>query len=95
MRCYELGPAYDYGMADVMAKVTANGQISLPAGLRRRWGSSSVVVVDRGTYAIVRPVPTDVVTALRGAHAGSGPTSEQARAAERARGESTERRRSG
>lgn len=63
--------------------MTRNGQISLPAELRRRWQSGAVLVIDRGSYAIVRPVPDDVVTALRGAHAGPGPTSEQARAAER------------
>jgi|SRR3954451_8273922 hypothetical protein len=39
------------------------------------------LVIDRGSCAIVRPVPGDVVTALPGAHAGPGPTSEQARAA--------------
>jgi bifunctional DNA-binding transcriptional regulator/antitoxin component of YhaV-PrlF toxin-antitoxin module len=82
-------------MTDVMAKVTRNGQISLPAVLRRRWGAASVVVIDRGSYAIVRPVPEDVIGALRGAHAGPGPTSEAARAADRASdAESASRRRS-
>jgi bifunctional DNA-binding transcriptional regulator/antitoxin component of YhaV-PrlF toxin-antitoxin module len=74
-------------VSDVTAKVTRNGQISLPAEMRRRWQSGAVLVIDRGSYAIVRPVPDDVVAALRGAHAGPGPTSEQARAAERARDE--------
>jgi len=72
-------------VGDTKAKVTRNGQISLPAELRHRWQSSAVLVIDRGSYAIVRPVPDDVVTALQGTHAGQGPTSEQARAAERAR----------
>jgi bifunctional DNA-binding transcriptional regulator/antitoxin component of YhaV-PrlF toxin-antitoxin module len=72
-------------MGDTKAKVTRNGQISLPAELRHRWQSSAVLVIDRGSYAIVRPVPDDVVTALQGAHAGSGPTAEQARGTERAR----------
>jgi bifunctional DNA-binding transcriptional regulator/antitoxin component of YhaV-PrlF toxin-antitoxin module len=66
------------------SKVTANGRIFLPAELRRRWQTSAVLVIDRGSYAIVRPVPEDVPTALGGVHAGEGPTSEQARAAERA-----------
>jgi bifunctional DNA-binding transcriptional regulator/antitoxin component of YhaV-PrlF toxin-antitoxin module len=67
-----------------MAKVTQNGQVSLPAVLRRRWGSGSVLVIDRGDYAIVRPVPPDPVTALRGAYAGAGPSSGEFRAEERA-----------
>jgi bifunctional DNA-binding transcriptional regulator/antitoxin component of YhaV-PrlF toxin-antitoxin module len=76
-------------VADGRAKVTRNGQISLPAELRRRWQSGAVLVIDRGSYAIVRPIPDDVVVELHGAHAGPGPTSEQARAAERVRDEET------
>lgn len=70
-------------MSAVHAKVTGNGQVSLPAQLRRRWGAVAVLIIDRGDYAIVRPVPEDIVTALHGRYAGSGPTAEQARAAER------------
>lgn len=70
-------------MDAVQAKVTRNGQVSLPAELRHRWAAGSVLVIDRGDYAIVRPIPADPVTTLRGAHAGPGPSSEQARAAER------------
>jgi AbrB family looped-hinge helix DNA binding protein len=67
----------------VQAKVTRNGQISLPAAVRRRWNTATVLVVDRGDYAIVRPVPDDVVGTLRGSHAGPGRTSEDLRRAER------------
>jgi bifunctional DNA-binding transcriptional regulator/antitoxin component of YhaV-PrlF toxin-antitoxin module len=80
-------------VSDVTAKVTRNGQISLPAEMRRRWHSGAVLVIDRGSYAIVRPVPDDVVTALRGAHAGPGPTSEQAREVDRARDQEAAARR--
>lgn len=71
-------------METVQAKVTRNGQMSLPAELRHRWAAGAVLVIDRGDYAIVRPVPADPVTALRGVHAGPGPSTRQARAAERA-----------
>lgn len=71
-------------MSFVEAKVTRNGQMSLPAELRHRWGAGSVLVIDRGDYAIVRPIPPDTVSALRGAHAGPGLSSEQARALDRA-----------
>lgn len=70
-------------MDAVQAKVTRNGQVSLPAELRRRWASGSVLVIDRGDYAIVRPIPADPLAQLRGAHAGPGPSLEQTRAAER------------
>lgn len=70
-------------MGQVRAKVTANGQVSLPAELRHRWGAGAVLVIDRGDYAIVRPIPEDSVASLRGAHAGPGPTTEASRAADR------------
>lgn len=79
----EAGLTYDGSMTAVRAKVTRNGQVSLPAELRHRWGAKSVLVVDRGDYAIVRPIPEDAVAALKGAHTGPGDTSEFARAAER------------
>ena len=70
-------------MEATSAKVTRNGQVSLPAELRHRWRAASVLVIDRGDYAIVRPVPADPLAALRGAHAGPGPTLNDARAAQR------------
>ncbi|MPZ27999.1 MAG: hypothetical protein GEV12_16715 [Micromonosporaceae bacterium] len=75
------------------AKVTRNGQISLPAALRHRWGAAAMLVIDRGDYAIVRPIPDDPVGALRGAHAGPGPATESARAAEREADQERESRR--
>jgi len=73
------------------AKVTRNGQVSLPAELRHRWAAGTVLVIDRGDYAIMRPIPADPVAALRGAHAGRGPGTERARAIERAAEEEGER----
>ena len=72
-------------MTSTQAKVTRNGQVSLPAALRHRWGAGSVLVIDRGDYAIVRPIPADTVAALQGAHAGPGPSTGEVRASERAR----------
>jgi hypothetical protein len=43
-----------------------------------------VLVIDRGDYAIVRPIPDDPVEELRGAYAAPGPASDAARAADRA-----------
>ena len=66
------------------AKVTSSGQISLPAALRRRWGADRVLVVDRGDYALVRPMPDDIVGFLRGSVPASGRSLEDIRADERA-----------
>lgn len=70
-------------MKAVRTKVTSNGQVSLPAELRHRWRAPAVLVIDKGDYAIVRPIPDDPVTALRGSHAGPGPASDRVRADER------------
>jgi bifunctional DNA-binding transcriptional regulator/antitoxin component of YhaV-PrlF toxin-antitoxin module len=71
------------------AKITASGQVSLPATLRRRWGASTVLVIDKGNYAIVRPLPDDPVAAVMGSHAVPGPSAEDARS--RTRDEDAER----
>ena len=65
------------------ATVTRNGQISLPAALRRRWGAARVLVVDRGDYALVRPLPDDPVAELRGSIPAEGPSTEELRGEER------------
>jgi len=53
-------------------RVTAAGQLSLPADVRRRWATSTVVLEDEGDHLVVRPVPDDAVAAARGAFAGRG-----------------------
>lgn len=67
----------------VPAKVTSSGQISLPAAMRRRWGAGRVLVIDRGDYAIVRPLPDDIVEFLRGSVPAAGDRLEDIRADER------------
>jgi len=74
-------------------RVSRNGQVSVPAAVRHRWGTATVLVIDRGDYAIIRPVPDDPIGSLRGAHAGPGPTSEEARSANRAAEAASEKRR--
>ena len=53
-------------------RITAAGQLSLPADVRRRWATSTVVLEDEGDHLVVRPVPDDAITAARGAFAGRG-----------------------
>jgi AbrB family looped-hinge helix DNA binding protein len=47
-------------------KITSSGQVSIPARVRRRWGTSRVQVEDHGDHVVVRPVPEDPVAAVRG-----------------------------
>lgn len=77
-------------MTGTTARITANGQISLPAELRRRWGAQRVIVIDKGEYAIVRPLPEDIPAALRGSlPPGTAMSAEEMRAQERAAERST------
>ena len=55
---------YDILMKKI--KVTTGGQISLPAEVRRRWATDSLVIEDRGDRVVVRPMPDDPVRAARG-----------------------------
>lgn len=61
------------------AIISRGGQISVPATVRRRWATSRVVLEDRGTYLIVRPIPDDPIAAARGSLAGPGPSSDELR----------------
>ena len=80
-------------MTATRVTVSRNGQVSVPAAVRHRWRTRSVLVIDKSDYAIVRPIPDDPITALEGAHAGPGVTTEKARAAERAAEQTAEQRR--
>ncbi len=80
-------------MTATRVTVSRNGQVSVPAAVRHRWRTRSVLVIDKGDYAIVRPIPDDPVTALEGAHTGPGVSTENARSAERAAEQAAERRR--
>jgi AbrB family looped-hinge helix DNA binding protein len=71
-------------MDGTQVKVSRNGQVSVPASVRHRWGTSTVLIIDRGDYAIVRPVPDDPIEALRGAYAAPGPATDDARDRDRA-----------
>lgn len=77
----------------VTLRVTASGQISLPAGVRRRWGVGRVVALDEGDRVVLMPVPDDPVGAAIGSLPSAKLTAEDLR--RRARGEEAraERRR--
>lgn len=51
-------------------KITAGGQVSLPAAVRARWGTNAVQVEDRGDHVVLKPLPDDPIDAARGAVKG-------------------------
>ena len=75
--------------------ISSNGQVSIPAAARTRWGTRKVLVVDLGDRVVMRPATdTDTATAqLQGKYAGHGPDTSTARRAARRTEESAARRR--
>ena len=78
-----------------MLKVTRAGQLSLPARIRRRWGTQRVTIEDHGDRVVLRPMPDDPIEAAAGALRGRITSSEdlrvQAREDERHAAEHRER----
>jgi bifunctional DNA-binding transcriptional regulator/antitoxin component of YhaV-PrlF toxin-antitoxin module len=73
-------------------KVSANGQVSIPAEARARWHADRVTVVDLGDRIVMRPLPDDPVEALRGRYRYRGPDTDEARAEARHEDARRERR---
>jgi bifunctional DNA-binding transcriptional regulator/antitoxin component of YhaV-PrlF toxin-antitoxin module len=48
-------------------KVSSGGQVSVPASVRKRWGTHTLVAEDHGSYLVLRPAPDDPVAAAKGA----------------------------
>jgi bifunctional DNA-binding transcriptional regulator/antitoxin component of YhaV-PrlF toxin-antitoxin module len=55
-----------------IAPITTGGQISIPAVVRRRWGTRRVLIEDQGDQLVVKPIPDDPIAAVRGIFAGRG-----------------------
>jgi AbrB family looped-hinge helix DNA binding protein len=50
-------------------RITGAGQVSIPAEVRHRWGTSTVAIMDEGDRIVLRPVADDPIAALRGVFA--------------------------
>lgn len=74
-------------------RITSAGQLSIPAAVRRRWGTSRVAVEDLGDRIVVRPVPEDPIRAARGSLRGKIGASRDLRAAARTDEAASSRRR--
>lgn len=76
------------------ALISKGGQVSIPAEIRRRWGTDEVRLVDLGDRLIVRPVGFDDPPAGKGSlPLPAGLTAEGLRATGRSEDESLEQRR--
>lgn len=51
-------------------RISKGGQISIPAPIRHRWGTSTVSFRDEGHRIVLEPAPDDPIAAAEGALAG-------------------------
>jgi bifunctional DNA-binding transcriptional regulator/antitoxin component of YhaV-PrlF toxin-antitoxin module len=67
--------------------ISRGGQVSVPAAVRKRWGTHTVLAEDHGDHLVLRPVPDDPITAVRGIFAeefaAKGLTTDEIRQQER------------
>lgn len=47
-------------------RISKGGQISIPAAVRRRWGTSTVALDDQGDRLVIEPAPDDPIAAAEG-----------------------------
>jgi len=81
-------------MAMRRLRISKGGQVSVPAEVRKRWGTGVVTLEDRGTEIVLRPAPDDPVAAMHGALAHLDlPTSDAMRRQARAEEQELEERR--
>lgn len=60
-------------------KLTASGQVSLPADVRRRWTTTRLKLTDLGDRIVVEPEPDNPFSKYRGIFAGLAMTSDEMR----------------
>lgn len=53
-------------------KISKGGQVSIPAPIRKRWGTTTVTLEDQGNQIVFKPAPDDPIAAAAGAFAGEG-----------------------
>lgn len=47
-------------------KISRGGQVSVPAAVRKRWATSTVIAEDQGDRIVLRPASDDPLEAARG-----------------------------
>lgn len=83
-------------MVMAIIKISKGGQVSVPATIRKRWGTSRLTLEDRGDELVLRPAPDDPIAAFRGSLKGRvHRTSDEMRAQARLEDEEAAARRFG
>lgn len=57
----------DFMLMRKRMKISKGGQVSIPATIRNRWGTSTVAMEDHGDWIVLQPAPDDPIAAAGGA----------------------------
>jgi bifunctional DNA-binding transcriptional regulator/antitoxin component of YhaV-PrlF toxin-antitoxin module len=60
-----------------IAPITPSGRVTIPAEIRRRWGTRDVVLFDHGDSIMIWPSSGDPIHDARGSMTGSGPSADE------------------
>jgi AbrB family looped-hinge helix DNA binding protein len=60
----------DFMSMKARMKISKGGQVSIPAAIRHRWGTSTVALDDQGDRIVIEPAPDDPIAAAEGSLAG-------------------------
>lgn len=60
----------EFMLMKARTRISKGGQISIPAAVRRRWGTSTVALDDQGDRLVIEPAPDDPIAAAEGSLAG-------------------------
>ncbi len=50
-------------------RISQGGQVSVPAAVRKRWRTSTVIAEDHGDRLVIKPAPDDPIAAAAGVFA--------------------------
>jgi bifunctional DNA-binding transcriptional regulator/antitoxin component of YhaV-PrlF toxin-antitoxin module len=76
-------------------RISKGGQVSIPAEVRHRWDTHTVIAEDEGDRLVLRPVPDDPIAAARGWLRDLTMTSDEMREQARREEQEIERRKYG
>jgi bifunctional DNA-binding transcriptional regulator/antitoxin component of YhaV-PrlF toxin-antitoxin module len=54
----------------MLLRISKGGQVSIPAPIRKRWGTEDLVAEDHGDRLVLRPAPEDPIERASGALKG-------------------------
>jgi AbrB family looped-hinge helix DNA binding protein len=61
---------HEVSFAVMRLRITAGGQVSIPAEVRRRWSTRELELEDQGDRIVLRPAAIDAIAAARGSLGG-------------------------